>query len=595
MANHVDREPQLTLRAAIMGMLLGMLTSISNLYLGLKIGTSIAATVTACVLAYAFFSMLHRILPRQFPRFGILENNAMQSSASAASLMATSGLTSAIPALMLIDARALPSHFQLSVWLISVSLLGVFLAIPAKRQMIDVEQLPFPDGIASAALLRSLHGDERTAARQTRALGLSTAFAAALSWFRDAAWPGMPYSNIPLYWGTSWLTIGGYAAPQLTIMLEGSVLIAAFGALIGFNQAWSMLLGAAINYGILAPMMLGRHVIVAPANAPFLYTPILLWSLWTGVPMLVASSLVALALNWRTTVRAFSGMAASFGGDMTRSRRNDVPASWFAIGFAVTGIVTIWLGQVMFHIAWWMGVIAVLSCFVLVIVTARATGETNQTPQGALSKITQFTFGAIAPSSMAINLMTANITAGATAHAADLLGDLKSGYLLDADARQQLVAQVLGVVAGGLVVVPAFFLLVPDPSMLGTARWPAPSAIAWRGVAEVVVHGFSGLDETARIGFAVGTVVGIILTLLHAKLPRLRPYIPSAIGVGLAFIIPAFACISIFVGALVTKWFAKLRPRLAEEFTVPVASGLIVGESLMGVVVPLLTIKGWLQ
>ena len=573
-----------------MGMLLGMLTSISNLYLGLKIGSSIAATVTACVLAYAFFSMLHRILPRQFPRFGILENNAMQSSASAASLMATSGLTSAIPALMLIDARALPSHFQLSIWLISVSLLGVFLAIPAKRQLIDVEQLPFPDGIASATLLRSLHGDERTAGRQTRALGLSTAFAAAVAWFRDAAWRGMPYPNIPQYWGTSWLTIGGYAAADLTIMFEGSVLLAAFGALISFNQAWSLLLGAAINYGVLAPAMLSRHVISRPSS-----TAILLWSLWTGVPILVTSSLAALALNWRTTVRAFSGMAASFAGDSAARGGNNVPGSWFAIGFVVTGLLTIALGQMMFHIAWWMGVIAVFSCFVLVLVTARATGETNQTPQGALSKITQFTFGAIAPTSMGINLMTANITAGATAHAADLLGDLKSGYLLDADARQQLVAQILGVVAGGFVVVPVFFLLIPDPSVLGTQKWPAPSAIVWRGVAEIVVHGLSALDPTARIGLAVGAVAGVVLTLLHAKLPALRPYLPSAIGLGLAFIIPAFACISIFLGALAAKWFAKVRPRLADEFTVPVASGLIVGESVMGVLIPLLQIKGWLQ
>jgi OPT family oligopeptide transporter len=272
-----------------------------------------------------------------------------------------------------------------------------------------------------------------------------------------------------------------------------------------------------------------------------------------------------------------------------------VPGSWFLAGFAASAVLTIALGQIFFHIAWWMGVIAVMSCFVLVLVTARAVGETNQTPQGALSKITQFTFGALDPTSTATNLMTANITAGATAHAGDLLGDLKSGHLLGADARQQLIAQLLGVVAGGLVVVPIFFLLIPNAAALGTARWPAPSAIVWRGVAEVVLHGFSALDPTARAGFAIGAVVGIVLTLLHAKLPKLRAFIPSATGVGLAFTIPAFACMSIFFGALLTLWARKLRPRLAEEFTVPIASGLIAGESLMGVLIALLTVKGWLN
>ena len=133
---------------------------------------------------------------------------------------------------------------------------------------------------------------------------------------------------------------------------------------------------------------------------------------------------------------------------------------------------------------WWMGAVAVAATFVLVIVAARVTGETDVTPVGPLSKITQLTFGAIQPGSITTNLMTANISAGATSHAGDLLTDLKSGYLLGANPRQQTIAQFFGVLAGSVVVVPAFFMLIPDPSLLGTERWPAPAALVWRGVAE---------------------------------------------------------------------------------------------------------------
>src|SRR5205823_14403205 len=113
---------------------------------------------------------------------------------------------------------------------------------------------------------------------------------------------------------------------------------------------------------------------------------------------------------------------------------------------------------------------------------ARATGETDITPVGPLSKITQLSFGAISPGNITTNLMTANISAGSVSHAGDLLTDLKSGYLLGANPRQQFLAQFFGVIAGGRVVVPVYFYLIPDVNMLGTEKWPAPAALVWRAV-----------------------------------------------------------------------------------------------------------------
>jgi OPT family oligopeptide transporter len=393
-------------------------------------------------------------------------------------------------------------------------------------------------------------------------------------------------------WGTSWIKLGHYkdkmlGLNQVTMSLEGSLLFIAVGAIISFRQAWSMLLGAFINYVILAPHFLRTGVIEAPS-----FRKISTWSLWIGVPMMVTSGLLLFFMNWKTVVRAFGTIGAFLkrraGTDPMD--RIEVPGSWFIGGFAALGLVVVILGHALFHITWWMGVIAVLATFLLVLVAARATGETDITPVGPLSKITQLTFGALKPGDIPVNLMTANITCGATSAAGDLLTDLKSGYMLGANPRQQFFAQLCGVVVGGLVVVPIYFILIPTVDLLGTERWPAPAALVWRGVAELLAKGLGALHPTARIGLAIGATLGIILPLLEMKFPKQRKFIPSATGLGLAFTLNGFNSISFFIGAAFATWFGKVRPKLAEQYTIPVASGIIAGESLMGVLLALLLI-----
>ncbi|HYJ32401.1 MAG TPA: OPT family oligopeptide transporter, partial [Candidatus Binatia bacterium] len=495
-----DRMRQLTPRALIMGMLLGAFMSLSNIYIGLKAGWSMGVAITSCILAYAIFAALHRAFPKQFPAFSILENNAMQSCASAAGYMTGAGLVNAIPALMMLNPSAVPGMWALTIWTLVLSWLGVFLAVPAKRQMINVEQLPYPSGIAAATTMRALHSEGSKAERQAKALMWSGILGAAITWFRDASAPWIKYPNIPATWGTSWIRLGRYHLNELTMSFEGSLLFVAAGAIMGFRQAWSMMLGACVNYLLLAPMMMDQGVIATTGGSAL--RRISSWSLWIGVPMMVTSGLLLFFMQWRTVVRAFGTLLAFLkkrpGGTDDPMERIEVPGSWFVGGMIVLGGAAIYFGHLYFHIHWWMGLIAVLMTFFLVVVAARATGETDITPTGPISKITQLTFGAIQPGNVTTNLMTANITAGAVSHAGDLLTDLKSGYLLGANPRQQFIAQFFGVLAGGLVVVPVFFLLVPNASVLGTEQWPAPAAQVWRGVAELLSKGVGSLHPTAR-------------------------------------------------------------------------------------------------
>jgi uncharacterized oligopeptide transporter (OPT) family protein len=153
-----------------------------------------------------------------------------------------------------------------------------------------------------------------------------------------------------------------------------------------------------------------------------------------------------------------------------------------------------------------------------------------------MGKITQLMYGVVAPSNITTNLMTASITSGAASHAADLLTDLKSGYLLGGNPRKQTISQLFGVIAGTIVSVPAYLFVVQrDPTRLGSEALPAPSAKVWAGVAELLANGIQALPAGALQAIAVGAGLGIALTLLEEFGPKAwRPWLPSTTGLGIA-------------------------------------------------------------
>jgi uncharacterized oligopeptide transporter (OPT) family protein len=366
----------------------------------------------------------------------------------------------------------------------------------------------------------------------------------------------------------------------------------------GFKVAWSMMLGAAINYGLLAPYVYNQFTHLDPASGLVFhdaitelgYRGIVSWSMWTGAAIMVSSGLVSFAMQGTPVFRAFSslGRRASRGEDTPMSRI-EVPNSWFLLGTLTSGAACVLILHYAFHTALWMGIPAVLMTFFLSMVACRATGETDTTPIGAMGKITQLTYGIIAPADMVTNLMTAGITAGAAASSADLLTDLKCGYLLGANPRKQFLAQLMGVFAGAAIVVPAFYLIVPEVSVLGSDQFPAPSAQVWAGVAMMLSKGLASLHPAAQWGLMIGLLTGAVIPVLEMRSPRkVRPFIPSAMGLGLSMVIPAWNSISIFIEAMLALMFAKCRPALASIYTIPVASGIIAGESLIGVAIALL-------
>ena len=440
-----DSERQLTFRAVLTGMLLGGIMSLSNLYVGLKTGWGIGVAITSCILAFSIFKALQKLFPFWFKEeFTVLENNTMQSAASAAGYISSAGLVSAIPALMMLSGKTM-APFDLALWLCAVSMLGCFMAIPMKRQMINVEQLKFPSGIAAAETLKSMHAKGDEATTKAKSLGIAAIFGIVVAWFRDGKVPWMPF-NLPSLMPFPF-KIFGVPCVNLTMGFEGSLIMIAAGAIIGLKVTISMLAGAVVNYMILAPLLIKMNVIDAAGG----YRAIVKWSLWPGVSLMLSSSLVTFALNWKVLLRSFAGLGSMFSGGKKEEsliEKVEAPMTWFIGGMIVVGLLCVWLQVHLFQIHWWMGTLAVLLTFVLCIVACRASGETDINPIGAMGKITQLTYGLIAPGNVQANLMTAAITSGAASHSADLLSDLKTGYLLGANARMQFFAQFFGVLAG---------------------------------------------------------------------------------------------------------------------------------------------------
>lgn len=578
-----DSMKQLTWRALAMGSLLGGVLSLTNLYVGLKAGWSFGVAITSCILSYTIWSSL-RGLGVARTGMTILESNCMQSTASAAGYSTGCTLYSAFAALVMLNSQSLPP-LQMMLWVLLVALLGVTMAVPMKRQMINVEQLRFPSGIAAAETLSALHARTEHGNASGRALGIAGCLAALSTFLMDGL--GMISARLAALSPATWIaslnqTVFGPAWTGRTVMLVWDPIFLAAGVLAGPKVGWSMLLGGTLCWAVFVPILQHQGIITGAG-----FRTVVQWTLWAGAACMVTSGILSFALQWRSAARAFRGLAAMLGrrrpSPMDLMEEIEVPHGWFLAGQGVALVGLAWLGHHTFQIPVWQSTVAVVITFALALVACRVTGETDTTPTGAMGKVTQLLFGVLSPGNTTVNLMSANITAGAALSSADLLTDLKSGYLLGANPRKQFLAQFAGIFSGTIVTVLAFRVLVPDASVLGGDQFPAPAALTWKAVAEALSRGLSALEPVKLWSIAGGSVVGAVLTLLPAAFPRCRKYVPSAAAFGLAWSFHWYYGLLFFVGGMAALLLEKRAPRWSAQFTFPVASGIIAGGSLMGV------------
>jgi len=566
----------LTLRALLTGVGLGSLLSICTVYVGLKLGQTFGVSLTAALLAYAIWATLRPVPFRGKAPFGILENNISQTAASAAATVAPAGLVAPIPALALLTGRTLPWHL-LALWMFSVMLLGICVALMLRRRMIAVEALPFPAGVASAEILRELHTRGREALRRVAALLGSAVVAVGVTLgaaFRLLAPYALPFA------------VRGTPLDRLTITLNPTLLPVGIGGLIGFGACCSLLVGAILAYLVIAPWLISSGIVTSSTGGPPGYRELNHWLVWPGVALMVVGSLLPVLLF------LFDRMVDFLGGDTSQApagqqpaRPDDVPHTLLYAALGGVLVLSVALQMALFGIVWWAAVLGVALSFALAHVAARVTGETGMGAVGPMGKITQLAFGAVLPRTPVANLMAANVTGGAASQCADLLDDLKCGHLLGASPRAQALAQLCGAAAGAVVGSAAYLLLIPDAAtMLATAEWPAPAAALWKSVAELFVVGFDALPRHVPAAMALAACAGAGLVALRRFVPSgWRRFVLSPVSLGLAFVLPASLSVSIFCGGLLAvllrRWFADWSAR----YLVVICVGLIAGESLTGV------------
>ncbi|GJL60426.1 MAG: peptide transporter [Nitrospirales bacterium] len=580
-------HPQLTIRAIATGMVLGVLLTPCNIYSGLKIGWTFNMSITAALLSYAFWKIFETTA--QTERWGLLENNINQTTASSAASIISSGLVAPIPALAILTGEQLPWSL-LSVWVFSVSLIGIVVAVGLRQQMLIRDRLPFPAGVATAETVREIYGKGGEALARVKVLLTAGGIAGILKIFNDAILtiPKMATGlAIPLKGALNKTGLSTVSLSNLGFVLDPSLLMVGFGAIIGLRAGLSLLIGAILAWGLIGPWVLTQGWIPAESlpSDGYWFGPMVEWLLWPGVTLMVVASLTSFACSWGSMVTGHILSRKNAASLLTPNDPFVIPRQWFVIGLCISLVFGVVTQITLFNISMGIAVLAVLLSFVLAIVAGRVSGETGITPIGAMGKVTQLTFGFLIPGNVTTNLMAANVTGGAAGQCADLLHDLKTGLLLGASPRFQALAQIFGVLTGSLVGSAVYLVLIPDPqSMLLTIEWPAPAVATWKAVAEVFQLGSEAIPPGSLLAMSIASILGVGMVILDQSVPpSISRWIPSASTMGLAFVIPAWNSLSLFLGALLGAILMRYAKTWAERFVMALAAGLVAGESLAGV------------
>ncbi len=582
--------PQLTWRSALTGVVLGGLLSLTNLYVGIRTGWTLGVGITSVVLAFAAFKLLSMVgLGRDLT---ILENNAMQSIATSAGYM-TSPLVASLPAYMMVTGRAIP-WWQVICWLVCISTMGALYAFPLKKRFVNDEQLPFPEGYAAGVVMDNLHTQSGAfGIFKAKVLGAGAAVSALIQLVRSEKVMHairLPFA-LPEFWDELVYKLGaspriaGVLLSDLNVRVDSSIVMLGTGGLMGVKAGASLLVGAIANYLVLAPVLMRQGIIQGGG-----FRNITKWSLWWGVAMMTTASLFSFFSKPELLLSSFRGFARG------RKERKDVlghielPLAVSAWGIPLLGVVVVTMGHVFFGVTWWMGAIAIPLVFVFAIIGVNSTGLTSITPLGAMGKLTQLTYGAIAPGNMTTNLMTAGITGEVVSSASNLLMDIKPGYMLGAKPRQQAVGHVIGIVAGSLVAVPVFYMIFRgDVSRFGQGELVLPAAQVWKAVAELLAKGFGSMHPSARWAMLAGAVLGVAFEWANLKTCGRFPL--SGVGIGLASVVTFPDCLSMSAGAILF-WFlgrrlngrGGLAHRTFVENRETLCAGIIAGGALIGII-----------
>lgn len=597
------RPRELTARGLGLGVLLTTIFTAANVYLGLKVGLTFASSIPAAVMSMAILSAVRDT--------SILENNIVQTVASAAGTL--SAIIFVLPGLVIVGWWTQFPFWPSFLVCLSGGVLGVLFTIPLRRALVTTSDLPYPEGVAAAEVLKvgsGARGETVAGAGEAREGLLAVVLGAAAS------------AGLAIVTATR-LAAGGLggvvrlgAAAATGYDVAWSLALVGAGHLVGLSVGMAMLVGLVIAWGVAVPALTAATPAAAGVSLADHVTAV--WRTqvrFIGAGAIAVAALYTLARLARPVVGGLvSTLAASRTAAPTDDRDRDLApawivaltlaclavAAWLTVRFvaptvlapsvlALTGIAVPFVLLAGFLIAGVCGYMAGLigasnspisGVGILSIVLCASLLGLAVTPTAATR-----------PALVALALFLTAIVFACATISNDNLQDLKTGQLVGASPMRQQVALIVGVAAGSAVIPWVLNLLARAYGFAGAANagvvtaapLPAPQATLIAALAEGVIGG--GLEWGM---IALGAGVGVALVLLDAALGaagRLR-IPPLAVGIGIY--LPMSATFAVVVGALLSRWYAARTrraadPARAERLGTLVASGLIVGESLWGV------------
>ena len=594
---------ELTLRGLILGSLLCVVFTAANVYLGLKVGLTFASSIPAAVMSMAILAAVKNS--------SILENNIVQTVASAAGTL--SAIIFVLPGLVIVGWWTTFPFWQSFLICLAGGVLGVLFTIPLRRALVTTSDLPYPEGVAAAEVLKVGSGTRGETADNTgeakeglRAVVLGTIASAGLAIITG--------TRIAAAEVAKFFSVGGTASSGYNV--AWSLALVGAGHLVGLSVGMAMLLGLTIAWVVAVPILTSMTPMAADVSLAAHTVGI-----WRTQVRFIGAGAIGVAAIYtlaRLSRPVLGGLVATLRASKAVAtddvRDRDLSPPWI-IGLTIGCLlISAWLAYTFVRSTPLAEHAVVLTAvavpFVLLVgfliagicgYMAGLIGASNSPISGV--GILSIVIAALAvsvavaptattrPALVAFALFITAIVFACATISNDNLQDLKTGQLVGASPMRQQIALIVGVAAGAAVIPSVLNLLAKAYGFAGAANvgvvapnpLPAPQATLISALAQGVI---GGSLEWKMIG--IGALVGVGLILLDAALGAAGKLRIPPLAVGIGIYLPMSATFAVVVGAVLSRWYdgrvkTAPNPERAERLGTLVASGLIVGESLWGV------------
>jgi putative OPT family oligopeptide transporter len=594
--------PELTVRGLVLGVLITFVFTAANVYLGLRVGLTFASSIPAAVISMALLRLARNS--------SILENNIVQTVASAAGTL--SAIIFVLPGLVIIGWWTGFPFWMSFLVCAAGGILGVLFTIPLRRALVTTSDLPYPEGVAAAEVLKVGSGagdDTGPAAAEESREGLR---AIVLGSVASAGLAILAATRVAAAEIAGFFQIGASASGY---NIAYSLALFGAGHLVGLSVGLAMLVGLAIAWVGAVPILTAMQPAAAGVSLAAHATTV--WATqvrFIGAGAIAVAAIWTLAMLTQPVLRGLATTIAASRASTVQDRDRDMPASWI-VGLTVLCLaISVWLAFAFLRPTPLAGEAVTLTLaavpfllfggFVIAAICGYMAGliGASNSPISGVGILGIVTFAGvltiIGPSAEGLRqplvafalFVTAIVFACATI-SNDNLQDLKTGQLVGASPMRQQVALIVGVLAGAAVIPLVLNLLAraygfagaPNIGVVTENPLPAPQATLISALAQGVIGGSLNWNM-----MGIGALVGVALIALDAALGRAKMTRIPPLAVGIGLYLPMSVTFAVVVGAIVGHWYNKRvassrDPGRAERLGVLVASGMIVGDGLTNV------------